>query len=643
MQNIPKKKILLILRTICIFFCIVISLIISSQVQAEIKEIPHIWSSGAVFTWIGQSVSANNISIALNGNTIKVTPHTINDYDGSVHVRIPLEYGMSSLITIKSGNDMLFNAKVFYAPTHEPELVPVNYELKLFHTESNEKSCIACHRVEVKESDMIPGNSTDMICFPCHNDSFTGLKFQHKAAGVDWECFKCHQAGAIETGYSKDGPVKFAVKEERNAAILCYQCHKEKELSGNIHIHGPVIRGQCNKCHNPHGSDNQNFLKSLGSDLCFTCHTDAEIMLQEANNTHFPALKGQCTACHDPHKSNLEYHLKRDSIAGLCAGCHGQTVTSHSILHQPVKSGDCIACHQPHVSDNEMLLLKSGNNLCFQCHKVRKEEFESTFVHEPVSKDCKICHDPHGSASSMQLRTKKDENGDYISEDLPIKALCLDCHRKLNPELIDQIENGKVQHEPVAKGECTVCHTAHSSNFKKQLKATISEVCFSCHKKTKELIAGSIYRHGPIRINDCTGCHLAHGSDNKNLLQAPFTEEYQSDFNINNYALCFNCHDQNMFITEDSDNITGFRNGNENLHYLHVNTKGANCITCHDIHASNQEMNIREKIPVSKNFTIALKFTKTPAGGSCMDSCHQQREYNRTNPVIHQQNTGSLE
>jgi len=448
--------------------------------------------------------------------------------------------------------------------------------------------------------------------------------YLHSKGSLSGKCESCHP------GNNQNVPqYKYMVQQ---VSCITNECHAKFD-QGKFK-HKPFQEGSCVKCHNPHGSDNENFLKFSGSDLCFTCHTDAEIMVQDAKNVHFPVLKGECTACHDPHKSDLEFHLKRDSIAGLCAGCHGQTVTSHNILHQPVKSGDCIACHQPHVSNYKRMLQFEGSDLCFNCHKVRKDEFENDHVHEPVRKDCKICHDPHGSATPRQLRTQKDESGNYISEEQPIKALCLNCHRKLNPELVDQLENGKVQHEPVAKGECTVCHTPHTTNNQKLLKEQVTDICYSCHQKMKELITSSIYKHGPVRTAGCAQCHEVHGSDHTKLLRANFSTQYNIDFDLKNYDLCFSCHESSIVLNKTVHNTTGFKNGKENLHYLHVNTKGRNCITCHDIHASNQELHVRQKIPFKKRFSITLKFTRTADGGRCAEGCHRPREYNRVNAVI---------
>jgi len=57
-----------------------------------------------------------------------------------------------------------------------------------------------------------------------------------------------------------------------------------------------------------------------------------------------------------------------------------------------------------------------------------------------------------------------------------------------------------------------------------------------------------------------------------------------------------NCHKEALVTTGKTVTITNFRNGEINLHMLHVNqNKGRTCRACHDVHASDQEDHIREE------------------------------------------------
>jgi len=89
--------------------------------------------------------------------------------------------------------------------------------------------------------------------------------------------------------------------------------------------------------------------------------------------------------------------------------------------------------------------------------------------------------------------------------------------------------------------------------------------------------------------------------------------------------------------------LTNFRNGKRNLHYLHVTRrKGRTCISCHDVHATNQEQLIRSSTPFGpSNFHIQIVFVKTATGGTCRKSCHVSKGYDREKPLELQVDTKS--
>nr|MBF0220900.1 hypothetical protein [Desulfobulbaceae bacterium] len=446
----------------------------------------------------------------------------------------------------------------------------------------------------------------------------------HSKNILTMECDKCHPK-------SVPGKVGFTYVQQ-NLSCITDKCHanlEKKEFK-----HGPFADQHCIQCHNPHGTQHTNFVVNVRAELCYRCHVEAATMTNEGQYVHFPVTKGECLLCHEHHESNLAYHLKRDTILDLCLGCHTKNIIEHKVMHEPVESGDCSACHSPHISNFKGLLSEGGKDLCIECHEIRKEEFESKYVHEPVSKDCNLCHDPHGSSSYDHLKTAKDENGKYLTVQNPLKALCISCHLKSDPQVIDQIENSTVAHKPVQEGKCTECHTPHSSNFSKQLNAPLKEICFRCHPDIKKTITESQFQHGPVRTNDCAQCHLVHGSNHKNLLRAEYSLNYQGDYDPKNFELCFGCHNSKV-IEENNSLDTGFRNGTRNLHFVHVHRdkNGRFCITCHDTHASDQEKHIRKSFTFKKKFKITMDFTKTATGGGCVVGCHKPRKYDRENPV----------
>ena len=71
--------------------------------------------------------------------------------------------------------------------------------------------------------------------------------------------------------------------------------------------------------------------------------------------------------------------------------------------------------------------------------------------------------------------------------------------------------------------------------------------------------------------------------------------------------------------------ITGFRNGDENIHFRHVNKvdKGRTCRACHEVHASKRPAHIREAVPFgSGGWLLDINFEQTEDGGSCAPGCH---------------------
>jgi predicted CXXCH cytochrome family protein len=357
MTGIPDRIVSAISRSLCIPLCIVSFLILSSAVQAEIEGPRKIWSIEPYFTWVSEiSYLPGDLSVTINDNPPGPGEVTINNYTGSVHARMPLEYGASNLVIVKAGDSVLFIADIFYAPVYEAGLVTEEYEYNFFHIDANEKPCLQCHRLSVRDSDKLPATPADSICFPCHNSKFSGLTFQHNEAGVNWKCLRCHQSEAMETDFSPDRPVKFVIEEGMKIAPLCYECHKKnkKEYSAYKYIHGPVATAGCGMCHDPHGSNFRNFLYKDPSTLCIECHNMKDKM--EQPNTHEPVVKEGCIKCHNPHGNNFTFFLDA-KINGLCYKCHKKIQgkgNNHPINGHPVSAPEdpanagrqfsCVSC-----------------------------------------------------------------------------------------------------------------------------------------------------------------------------------------------------------------------------------------------------------------------------------------------------------
>ena len=146
----------------------------------------------------------------------------------------------------------------------------------------------------------------------------------------------------------------------------------------------------------------------------------------------------------------------------------------------------------------------------------------------------------------------------------------------------------------------------------------------------KRLLAENKDHHGPIRDKDCAGCHTPHGGEHFRLLKDDYPKEFYAPFQAENFSLCFQCHDPALPRDEKTTTLTDFRDGDRNLHFVHVNKtpKGRTCRACHETHASELPNHIRKSVPFGK-WPLPVNFIKNENGGSCAPGCHALYTYDR--------------
>ena len=392
-------------------------------------------------------------------------------------------------------------------------------------------------------------------------------------------------------------------------------------------VHDPVEGDSCDVCHEIVDKNDHRFkFTSEGGALCTECHD-----MPTGKHEHDPAAQGECTTCHDPHASKYKHLLSWRTTAEVCTDCHDGITEDHQFLHGPVAVGACTACHDPHASDYPALLSGPERDVCLKCHLPLQEWLGSKAnTHAPVEDGCTDCHNPHGSSDKMML-----------NEAAP--GLCLSCH----DDISEAATEAAVNHAPITEGRaCATCHDAHTSDFASMLKQEPLAVCVSCHDKAiktdsgelgnfKKLLADNPNHHGPIKDGNCTACHLeVHGGEHFRLLADDYPAGFYAPYEEKRYALCFECHEADAFRDERTDTLTGFRNGDHNLHFVHVNRtrKGRTCRACHQTHASKWPRHVAESVPFGE-WEIPLNFEKTPQGGSCLPGCHRLYGYDREAPV----------
>ncbi len=314
--------------------------------------------------------------------------------------------------------------------------------------------------------------------------------------------------------------------------------------------------------------------------------------------------------------------IPQDKTTNSCIaqGCHSD-MTKNKYKHSPAFE-DCGTCHtksgnkHPEDTGKEFALSAKVPDLCTQCHEIKKD---GKSMHSPVNDgECMTCHNPHSSNQKNLLNLTDG------------KVICLSCH--------DNIKQDSVVHGPVRQDNCISCHNGHSSKIKKLLKDEEPKLCFSCHNKTIKTKSYTIpnikeksnrkYVHAPITANGCSDCHLPHTSKFNGLLKIPFSDKNYVSSKAESFKLCFQCHDEKLITSEKTDNATGFRNGQTNLHNLHImKGKGRNCSMCHDMHGSSNEKMINERVKFG-TWDFDMNFKKNENGGSCSPACHKTLTYN---------------
>ena len=407
----------------------------------------------------------------------------------------------------------------------------------------------------------------------------------------------------------------------------CLTCHQA--LTEGHNSHRPVREALCSLCHlQADASDHRFTAPAEPGKVCTSCHE-----LPARSATHAPVAQADCLGCHTAHHVRDDpfrrFLLAASDERELCARCHEHEsgLTSASV-HAPILQGGCLKCHVPHTSHEPKLLRKPLVPKCAECHAAVHAELEGAVSrHPPVGEDCLACHDQHASAHPSLLREEP-------------RQLCQRCH---GTELAEYEARPFAHGALTSEQGCANCHAAHVSSLPKLLLKPVGELCLSCHAEAltghdgrtiqglaREL-ASSVTRHGPIAEGACDACHEPHGAHTFALLREPYSREFYRPFQRDAYALCFGCHDAQAFTAPESAGLTRFRDGSRNLHALHVNQeKGRTCRACHTTHASTLPAMLAESVPFGQ-WSLPLRFERTPSGGACTPGCHARAEY-RTNP-----------
>lgn len=414
------------------------------------------------------------------------------------------------------------------------------------------------------------------------------------------------------------------------------ECHPG--IKAKTELHGPVRVNACDGCHELEDPAKHVF-RSIRQrhEMCALCHA---VQAEGKGHLHAPFAHGECLSCHDPHGSSVPQLLRGERYADACANCHRDVTGGHDRVHGPASVGACGACHEAHGSKERGLLKAQGRDLCLKCHVRTAIEIQSKpVVHAPVLGDCRVCHDPHATDNPALLMQGTNE-------------LCTGCHK----DVAHTMSAATTQHAAVTtKRGCTNCHVAHAGDHASLLRGEPQTLCFECHNQPVEMPDGSKLinmkklietgksLHGAITQRGCVECHEIHGGGHRRLLVNEYPSGLYYPFSEVSYALCFSCHDRQLAIGAKGA-VTNFRNGDRNLHFVHVNDdkKGRSCRVCHDAHAANAEKHIRDNVSYGPGgWKLPIRYEALPEGGKCGGACHRPLEYNRVQPVIYPPRAGN--
>jgi len=215
------------------------------------------------------------------------------------------------------------------------------YELRYFHKDEKEQSCKSCHNMTSNVP--IDGEAfediTKITCYECHNGMINTSNTH--APAVNWLCLDCHNGKVAEYNMADEGASKYLAPDP--ISKTCGSCHDSVDIwQSRKYGHGPVNDGRCERCHNPHGSNNEFFLRKNIWDICTTCHAEK--------------ASGK--------------HVVSSFVYSRNAGAH--PTKDRKDPARPGREFTCTSCHNPHGSRGVFLLRMKGTmpfNVCRRCHK----------------------------------------------------------------------------------------------------------------------------------------------------------------------------------------------------------------------------------------------------------------------------------
>lgn len=206
--------------------------------------------------------------------------------------------------------------------------------------------CTSCHNPHLKGAGKGLKKAGPELCASCHDDfakTLSAMSKRHPLLLKDKGCQRCHEPHA--------GSKKWMLRGTSQA--LCLTCHakdvkaSDGRVIGNLSIitspaeqkvrlHGPLAKGECGGCHEPHGNEQSHFLRKAYPEGLYSAYS--------------PEAYGLCFTCH-------KASLAADKYTTAATNFRNGKVNLHFVhVNKPRKGRTCALCHSSHATKNPHFL-----------------------------------------------------------------------------------------------------------------------------------------------------------------------------------------------------------------------------------------------------------------------------------------------
>lgn len=379
------------------------------------------------------------------------------------------------------------------------------------------------------------------------------------------------------------------------------------------HVAYDVTTDKCSACHRGHTSAGTE-IRGAGpeeSNTCFLCHTvggigtNVQSVFSTTTNTSTRFFKHEITATVGLHRF--------DEQSGVNFGGANRHI-------------ECEDCHEPHDATRGTALAPMIQRVMTATSGVEPRwsgtSLPPTYAWLPqAQREHQVCLKCHSSFTSTPS---------YVSDGWTGSAYITNGLRKLSSTAATQVLDSRDLaqefnpynasfHPVIAQGRNQAMPVG---GFVAGWSQTSLVYCSDCHTNAAPA-TGGVGPHGSPRLHILGGTANYTTVDTGNGAAAA----------INAGEICFKCHVYAVYAGNGAATNTLFRDGNQNLHNLHVVGERAPCYLCHDTHGSEQLHLINFDVSVvtpGAGLNSQTAWYPTATGGGCGLTCHGTNHNNWT-------------